>query len=168
MQTNETRNAVIHYHRSANGAITEVERFSAGGSGSGAFKPTSGQASAPNDLEGAGSVILTRDRKLLFATNGGDNAVSTFAVGEDGRLTLLDVKRTGNIVTGRSGAAVEVRCQMETPPGPQGVPPAYPARRESRLHQPEEDRGPQHPIIPQVRQPGSKNRLLPRRRAAPS
>jgi hypothetical protein len=26
MQTNETRNAIIHYHRSANGTITEVER----------------------------------------------------------------------------------------------------------------------------------------------
>ena len=26
MQTNETRNAVIHYHRLANGTLTEVER----------------------------------------------------------------------------------------------------------------------------------------------
>jgi hypothetical protein len=37
MQTNEIQNAVIHYIRSANGTITEVERVPTGGSGSGAF-----------------------------------------------------------------------------------------------------------------------------------
>src|SRR2546426_9617844 len=78
MQTNEIRNFVIHYRRSANGAITEVERTATGGSGSGIFKPISGQESAPNAFEGAGSVILTADRRFLFATNGGDNSVSSF------------------------------------------------------------------------------------------
>src|SRR6266404_4761051 len=105
MQTNEPRNFLIHYRRSADGAITEVERTATGGSGSGTFKPISGQDSAPNAFEGAASIILTPDRRFLFATNGGDNSVSSFAVGEDGRLTLLDVKRTGNVVTGRSGTA---------------------------------------------------------------
>lgn len=55
-QTNELRNAVIHYCRSANGAIEEVDRVSTGGAGSGGFKPTSGQESAPNAFEGARSV----------------------------------------------------------------------------------------------------------------
>ena len=105
IQTNETRNAIIHYRRSANGEITEVERTATGGAGSGVFKPISGQESAPNAFEGAGSVILSADRKLLFTTNGGDNSVSSFAVGVDGKLTLLDAKRTGNIVDGRSGTA---------------------------------------------------------------
>jgi hypothetical protein len=41
MQTNETRNAVIHYRRSPNGELTEVERTSTGGAGSGTFKPIS-------------------------------------------------------------------------------------------------------------------------------
>ena len=76
-----------------------------GGAGSGTFKPISGQDSAPNAFEGAGSVILTPDRRFLFTTNGGDNSVSSFRVGEDGRLTLLDVKPTGNPVEGRSGTA---------------------------------------------------------------
>ena len=40
-----------------------------------------------------------------FATKGGDNSVSSFGVGEDGKLTLIDVKRIGNIVRGRSGTA---------------------------------------------------------------
>ena len=105
MQTNEIQNAVVHYHRDASGALTEVERCLTGGAGSGTFKPISGQDSAPNSFEGAGSVILTPDRQFLFTTNGGDNSVSSFRVGEDGRLTLLDVRATGNPVEGRSGTA---------------------------------------------------------------
>jgi 6-phosphogluconolactonase (cycloisomerase 2 family) len=105
MQTNETRNVIMHYHWSANGTITEVERIPTGGAGSGVFKPISGQDSAPNAFEGAGSVIITPDRRFLFATNGGDNSVSSFGVSKDGRLTPLDVKPTGNAVKGRSGTA---------------------------------------------------------------
>ncbi len=105
MQTNETQNAIVHYRRHPNGTITEVQRTSTGGSGSGVFKPISGQESAPNAFEGAASVILSLDRRFLFATNGGANSVSSFAVDEDGRLTLLDVQPTGNAVEGRSGTA---------------------------------------------------------------
>jgi 6-phosphogluconolactonase (cycloisomerase 2 family) len=105
MQTNEVKNAVVHYHRSTNGTLTEVERVATGGAGSGVFKPISGQDSAPNAFEGAGSVILSPDRRFLFATNGGDNSVSSFTVGKDGQLTLLDTKPTGNAVEGRSGTA---------------------------------------------------------------
>jgi Lactonase, 7-bladed beta-propeller len=105
MQTNEIQNCVIHYHRSTSGALSEVERCPTGGAGSGTFKPISGQDSAPNAFEGARSVILTPDRRFLFATNGGDNSVSSFRVKEDGRLTLVDCKPTGNPVEGRSGTA---------------------------------------------------------------
>jgi len=104
MQTNETRNAIIHYHRSASGLITEAERVPTGGSGSGVFRPLY-NANGPNAFEGAGSVILTSDRRFLFTTNGGDNSVSSFRVGKDGRLTLLDIKPTGNAVKGKSGTA---------------------------------------------------------------
>jgi 6-phosphogluconolactonase (cycloisomerase 2 family) len=105
MQTNEVKNCIIHYHRSANGGLTEVDRVATGGAGSGIFKPISGQDSAPNSFEGAGSVILSPDCKFLFATNGGDNSVSSFAVGEQGRLKLIDTKLTGNAVEGKSGTA---------------------------------------------------------------
>jgi hypothetical protein len=108
MQTNEVKNAVVHYHRSANGTLTEVERVATGGAGSGVYKPISNQDSAPNAFEGAGSVILSADRRFLFATNGGDNSASSFSVGKDGRLTLLDTKPTGNDVQGRSGTAKSV------------------------------------------------------------
>src|SRR6266446_5358688 len=105
MQTNEIQNAIIHYRRDAKGALTEVERVPTGGAGSGIFKPISGQESAPNAFEGAGSVILSPDRQFLFTTNGGDNSVSSFRVGKDGRLTRLDVKPTGNAVKEKSGTA---------------------------------------------------------------
>jgi WD40 repeat protein len=103
MQTNETQNVIIHYQRLPSGEITEAERVLTGGAGSGGFKPISGETSAPNAFEGARSVILTPDQRFLFATNGGDNSVSSFDVGVDGKLTLLDVKRTGNVVTGLPG-----------------------------------------------------------------
>ena len=105
MQTNEVKNVIIHYHRSANGTLTEVERVATGGAGSGTFKPISGQESAPNSFEGAGSVILSPDRRFLFATNGGDNSVSSFAVGDQGRLSRIDTKPTGTAVEGKSGTA---------------------------------------------------------------
>jgi 6-phosphogluconolactonase (cycloisomerase 2 family) len=104
MQTNETRNAVVHYSRSASGALTEVERVPTGGAGSGIFRPIY-DASGPNAFEGAGSVILAPDRRFLFTTNGGDNSVSSFRVSEKGQLALLDVKQTGNAVSGKSGTA---------------------------------------------------------------
>jgi hypothetical protein len=105
MQTNEVRNCIIHYHRSPNETLTEVDRIPTRGAGSGTFKPISGQSSAPNAFEGAGSVVITPDRRFLFTTNGGDNSVSSFAIGEGGRLTLVDVRPTGNVVEGKSGTA---------------------------------------------------------------
>jgi 6-phosphogluconolactonase (cycloisomerase 2 family) len=105
IQTNEVKNHVIHYSRAADGKLTEVERVRTGGSGSGEFKPISGQESAPNAFEGAGSVILSPDRRFLFVTNGGDNSVSSFAVGQDGGVKLVDCKPTGNSVMGKSGTA---------------------------------------------------------------
>jgi 6-phosphogluconolactonase (cycloisomerase 2 family) len=114
MQTNEPHNAVVHYRRAGNGAIEEVDRVSTGAAGSGEFKPTSGQQSAPNAFEGAGSVILSPDRRFLFATNGGDNSVSSFAVGEDGRLALVDVCPTGNPIEGRSGTAKSLAYAPQT------------------------------------------------------
>src|SRR6201993_397418 len=99
MQTNETRNAIVHYRWSANGALTETERVVTGGAGSGELSPIY-HVNRPNDLEGAGSVILTPDRRFLFTTNAGDNSVSSFAVSKDGELTLVDTKGTGNAISG--------------------------------------------------------------------
>lgn len=90
-QTNETRNHVIHYLRTADGKVREAERVQTGGAGTG---------NAPDVFDGAESVIVTPDQRFLFALNGGDNSVSSFRVRTDGRLTLLDAKRTGNVPGG--------------------------------------------------------------------
>jgi 6-phosphogluconolactonase (cycloisomerase 2 family) len=114
IQTNEIENAIIHYQRGANGTLTEAERVRTGGAGSGEFKPISGQDSAPNAFEGASSIFITPDRRFLFTTNGGDNTVSSFKIGDGGRLTLVDVEPTGNPVEGRSGTAKSVSYSPKT------------------------------------------------------
>ncbi|HYP06003.1 MAG TPA: beta-propeller fold lactonase family protein [Bryobacteraceae bacterium] len=105
MQTNEIQNRIMHFGRKADGKLELLETVPTGGAGSGVFKPVSGQESAPNAFEGAGSVILAESNTLLFATNGGDNSVTSFRVDSDGKLTLLDRQSTGEAVTGRSGTA---------------------------------------------------------------
>src|ERR687896_928225 len=113
-QTNEFENCVIHYLRSPDGTITEAERVPTGGAGSGGYTPIVNRESTPNPFEGARSVILSPDKRLLFTTNAGDNSVSSFAVGEDGRLTLIDAKRTGKFVAGRSGSAKSLQYDAST------------------------------------------------------
>lgn len=114
MQTNEVHNAIIHYRRAANGVLEEIERVETGGAGSGVFKPVSGQESAPNAFEGAGSVILAESNTLLFATNGGDNTVTSFRVGPNGKLKLIDRQLTGELITGRSGTAKSLAYRPES------------------------------------------------------
>lgn len=105
MQTNETQNRIMHFGRDEDGQLELRESIPTGGAGSGVFKPISGQESAPNAFEGAGSVILAESNTLLFTTNGGDNSVTSFRVGPDGNLTMIDRQSTGEPATGRSGTA---------------------------------------------------------------
>jgi 6-phosphogluconolactonase (cycloisomerase 2 family) len=114
VQTNEFQNCVIHYLRAPDGTITELERDPTGGTGSGGYNPIVNRESTPNPFEGARSVILSPDNRLLFATNAGDNSVSSFAVDDDGHLKLIDVKRTGNVVPGRSGSAKSLQYDQAT------------------------------------------------------
>lgn len=106
IQTNEMRNHVIHYLRTADGKIREAERAQTGGAGSGPCVPVNGTGNAADVSEGAESVIVTPDQRFLFAVNGGDNSVSSFRIGIDGRLTLLDAKRTGNVISGSARSLV--------------------------------------------------------------
>jgi 6-phosphogluconolactonase (cycloisomerase 2 family) len=113
-QTNEVQNCVIHYLRHADGTISEAERVFTGGAGSGGYNPIVNRESTPNPFEGARSVILSPDNRILFTTNAGDNSVSSFTVGDEGRLTLVDVKRTGNVVPGPSGSAKSLQYDPNT------------------------------------------------------
>src|SRR5260370_42334411 len=81
MQTNEVRNAIVHYRWSASGTLTEVERVPTGGAGSGELSPIY-HTKRPNDFEGAGSVILTPDRRMLFTSKAERESLSTVVVRE--------------------------------------------------------------------------------------
>src|SRR5580698_7596924 len=112
VQTSATRNAVIHFVRAGDGTLTEEDRVLTGGAGSGSFNY---RVTPPGLIvEGANSVLMTPDKRLLFAINAGDNSVSSFAVAENGKVTLLDVKRTGNPVSGRSGTAKSLEYTPST------------------------------------------------------
>lgn len=105
MQTNGITNEIISYARIKDGDLVEVQRIATGGAGSGTYKPIYDEPNQPNAFEGVKSVILSSDRKWLFTTNGGNNTVSSFKVGDDGLLTLIDVQPTGQPVSGKSGTA---------------------------------------------------------------
>lgn len=87
-QTNETVNSVVHMIRNADGTIAVKNRTASGGTGLNALRP--GAASAtPNSLGSQNSVIISADKTLLFAVNGGDSSVSVFAIDQTtGDLTL--------------------------------------------------------------------------------
>ena len=93
MQTNEEHNRIIHYRYADDGTLTEVERPLTGGFGSGAFNYRADPRAII--LEGAHRLVLTPDRHFLFAINDRDNSVSSFGIGQEGELTLLDVTPTG-------------------------------------------------------------------------
>ena len=112
VQTSAIQNVVIHFLRASDGTITEADRVPTGGAGSGSFN----YRETPPGLivEGANSVLMTPDKRLLFAINAGDNSVSSFSVAGNGKLTLLDVKRTGNPATGKSGTAKSLEYAPST------------------------------------------------------
>jgi len=104
-QTNETKNQIINFRRATDGRLMEVQRVPTTGKGTNGYAPLTGEESTPDSLISSNAVIVSRDRKYLFAVNAGDNTVSSFAVGMDGMLSLTDTQPTGNPVMGRTGTA---------------------------------------------------------------
>ena len=89
VQTNDPAgNAIIAYRREADGSLTRADTFSTGGRGG-------TTVSAPTDpLASQGSLVLDRQRGLLYAVNAGSDSVSVFSV--DGtRLVLRQVIPSG-------------------------------------------------------------------------
>jgi 6-phosphogluconolactonase len=80
-------NAVMVFHRDADGVLTPAGSFASGGNGFG---------SGPDPLGSQGAVVLGEDNRLLFAVNAGSNSISVFAVSGD-HLTLLDTVSSGGI-----------------------------------------------------------------------
>ncbi len=87
-QTNETVNTIVHMVRNADGSISVKNRTASGGAGLNGIKPGTA-AAAPNSLGSQNSVIISADKTLLFAVNGGDSSVSVFSIDQtSGDLTL--------------------------------------------------------------------------------
>jgi len=89
--TNQRPNQIVVFARDADGSIREVQRVATGGAGSPEGNPPFPQ----HHLDTDGAVKLTEDGKLLFAVNAGDNTVSSFSVGPQSLLTLVDRKPSG-------------------------------------------------------------------------
>jgi 6-phosphogluconolactonase (cycloisomerase 2 family) len=91
LMTNQYTNGVVAYYRGPNGALTRVGRFATGGHGN----PTpQGTDPAVNPLASQGSLVLSQDRRFLFAANAGSNEISVFRIYDDA-LALIDIKASG-------------------------------------------------------------------------
>ena len=89
VQTNDpSGNAVMSYRRAADGSLTRIGTFPTNGLGG-------TTVSAPTDpLASQGSLVLDRQRALLYAVNAGSDSVSVFTV--DGtHLSLRQVVASG-------------------------------------------------------------------------
>ncbi|BDI30249.1 hypothetical protein CCAX7_23000 [Capsulimonas corticalis] len=80
------RNEVFVYHRDASGALTFLGEYPTGGRGSGGII---------DPLQSQNSLLLSENHRFLFAVNSGSGDVSTFAVGSEGRLSLLGRAASG-------------------------------------------------------------------------
>ena len=78
-------NAVMVFHRNADGSLQPGASFPTGGTGLG---------SGPNPLGSQGSLLLSGDNRLLFAVNAGSDSISAFAVAGDS-LSLLQTISSG-------------------------------------------------------------------------
>jgi 6-phosphogluconolactonase len=84
--SNSEENAVIVFHRNADGTISQTGRFVTGGSGSG---------EGANPLGSQGPVILSADNRMLFAVNAGSNSISVFSVSGDELNRLQTISSGG-------------------------------------------------------------------------
>jgi 6-phosphogluconolactonase len=83
-------NEVVVYKRSAKGKLTERARVSTHGVGAAATPPFNFPI-----LDSQGGVELTKNHRLLFAVNAGDNTISSFRVGPRGGLRFADQESSG-------------------------------------------------------------------------
>lgn len=89
-QTNDPAgNQVVVYKRAANGTLTETARVATGGVGAASTPPFGFPI-----VDSQGSLELTKNGKLLFAVNAGDDSISSFRV-KKGGIKLVDRKPSG-------------------------------------------------------------------------
>jgi 6-phosphogluconolactonase (cycloisomerase 2 family) len=91
--TNQVSNAVAAFDRAPDGTLTAAGTFSTGGAGN----PVAQPGDPPTDpLASQGALILSNDKKFLFAVNAGSNEISVLSIGKDA-LTLVDKVSSGGV-----------------------------------------------------------------------
>ncbi len=81
-----TGNQIVEWNRYSDGSVKLGGTVSTGGIGAAQQQP--GCTATCPQLDTDFEVLLTPDRKLLFAVNAGSNTISSFQVGANGSLTL--------------------------------------------------------------------------------
>lgn len=84
MSNSSSGNSILRFHRAANGALTAAGSFSTGGVGSG------------DGLGNQGALVLSQNKRWLYAVNAGSNDISVFSVTHRG-LILTDKVASGGI-----------------------------------------------------------------------
>ena len=79
-------NTIVAYGRKSDGSLKFIGEFATGGDGSTDFDGPEGL----DPLISEGSVILSDDRRFLFAVNAGSNTVSSFVIRNNLSLRLVD------------------------------------------------------------------------------
>jgi 6-phosphogluconolactonase len=73
-----TQNSILSYFQNANGTLTYLATVPSGGAGTGAM------------LNSQGALAMDETHHWLFAVNAGSNTISSFQIGSEGNLTLVD------------------------------------------------------------------------------
>jgi 6-phosphogluconolactonase len=84
-------NFVVVYSRAADGTLTELERVPTGGSGAASSPPFGFPVT-----DSQGAVVVSPDRRFLFAVNAGSDTVSSFSLGPHG-IALVDQAPSGGV-----------------------------------------------------------------------
>ena len=84
MTNDAAGNSILEYHRTWDGGLIYSNSYATGGLGSG------------DGLGNQGAVVLSQNKRLLFAVNAGSNDISVFAVKPNG-LSLIDRVDSGGL-----------------------------------------------------------------------
>jgi 6-phosphogluconolactonase (cycloisomerase 2 family) len=118
------QNAVLAFHRSADGTLTQIGTFRTHGTGQLNLPKVVG----PDDS--SQEVVATSDGHFLFAVNQGSNTIAAFRILRDGSLQFLEAVDSGGVQPDSLGIVnnhlyVSNRGDAANP-GPGGVPAANP------------------------------------------
>ncbi len=98
MTNSPDNNEIVAFRRGPDGTLSLMNVYSTGGRGTGTrVVSTATPVGGVDPLASQGSLVLSRDRRFLFAVNAGSNSISSFRVSTTGSLILADVVPSGGL-----------------------------------------------------------------------